>query len=121
MTVISTNVSVTYVSTGSVGPYAFNFSISTAAALKVIVNNTVLSSTAYTVTPVNNNYDNGGSVLLVAPPTVGVSIVLQRSTPLTQTSVYADNTLSPCFTACSLACRSLSLTSPSSPPACRAR
>ena len=91
MTVISTNVSVTYVSTGSVGPYAFNFSISTAAALKVIVNNTVLSSTAYTVTPVNNNYDNGGSVLLVAPPTVGVSIVLQRSTPLTQTSVYADN------------------------------
>jgi hypothetical protein len=91
MTVISTNVSVTYVSTGSVGPFAFNFSISTAAALKVIVNNTVLSSTAYTVTPVNNNYANGGSVLLVAPPTVGVSIVLQRSTPLTQASVYADN------------------------------
>lgn len=98
MTVIAQNTSVTYVSSGSVGPYGFNFPISTPAALKVIVNNTVLASTAYTITPVNNNYDNGGSVLLVSGPPSGQSVVLQRSTPLTQTTVYVDNLPQPMVT-----------------------
>lgn len=91
MSVITQNISVTYISTGTVGPYAFNFSLSTSAALKVIVNNTVLSPTAYIVTPVNNNPNNGGSVLLLSPAPAGQSVVLQRSTPLTQASVYTDN------------------------------
>lgn len=91
MSVITLNTSVTYTSAGSVGPYPFDFPISTAAALKVIQNNVVLASTAYTVTPVNNNFDNGGSVTLITAPTAGQTIVLQRSTPLTQASVFHDN------------------------------
>jgi len=95
MTVIAQETSVTYISTGSVGPYAFNFPISTSAALTVTVNGTLLASTAYTVTPVNNNYDNGGSVVLVSAPSAGQTVVLQRSTPLTQTSVFTDNMPTP--------------------------
>lgn len=91
MTVIAQNTSVTYISTGSAGPYPFNFPISAAAAMKVIQNNTVLPSTSYTVTPVNNNFDNGGKVLLNNVVPAGQTLVLQRSTPLTQTSTYADN------------------------------
>lgn len=91
MSVISQNTNVTYVSSGSVGPYAFNFPISTPDSLTVIVSNTILAPTAYTITPVNNNYDNGGSVLLVAAPPSGQTVVLQRTTPLTQTSVFTDN------------------------------
>jgi hypothetical protein len=91
MTVISLNTNVTYTSTGSVGPYGFNFPIAGPAALLVIVDNTTLPSTSYTIAPVNNDYDNGGSVTLNSPPAVGVPIVLQRSTPLTQTTVFADN------------------------------
>ena len=91
MTVISQNTSVTYTSTGSVGPYAFNFPISSPAALTVIVNGTAQPSIAYTITPVNNNYDNGGSVSLNTAPSSGQSVVLQRLTPITQTTVYTDN------------------------------
>ncbi len=91
MTVIAQNISVTYISTGSVGPYAFTFPISDPTALKVIVNAVLLSPAAYTIVPVNNNYDNGGSVTLLAAPLVGQSVVLQRSTPITQASVFVDN------------------------------
>lgn len=91
MTVIAQNVSVTYTSAGSAGPYAFNFPISTAGALSVTVNNVVQPPTAYTVTAVNNNFDNGGSVTLNAAPPSGQVVVLKRTTPLTQASVFADN------------------------------
>ena len=89
MTVISQNTFVTYTSTGTVGPYAFNFSISTADALRVTVNGVIQLSTAYTVTPVNNNLGNGGSVVLHTAAPVNQIVVLRRVTPLTQTSVYA--------------------------------
>jgi hypothetical protein len=91
MTVLSTNVSVTYTGSGTVGPFAFTFSISSPAAMTVYVNNTLQSSSAYTIAPVNNNYDNGGSVTMIAPVPNGQPIKLQRSTPLTQTQVYTDN------------------------------
>lgn len=91
MTVITQNTNVTYVGTGSVGPFPFNFPISTPAALDVIQNGTILAITSYTISPVNNNYDNGGLVTLNAIVPVGQSLVLQRQTPLTQTSVYTDN------------------------------
>lgn len=95
MSVIAQNTSVTYISSGSVGPYAFNFPISDPTALKVIVNAVLLASTAYIVSPLNNNYDNGGSVTLNAAPPTGQSVVLQRSTPLTQTTVLTDNVPQP--------------------------
>lgn len=91
MSVTSLNTNVTYIGTGSVGPFSFNFSLSSPAALKVIQNNVLLASTAYTIVPVNNNYDNGGLVTLNAPCPVGQTLVLQRSTPLTQGSVFTDN------------------------------
>lgn len=95
MTVIAQNVSVTYTGSGSVGPFSFNFPISSPAALKVIQNNTVLATTAYTISPINNDYDNGGLVTLNAPCPVGQSLVLQRSTPLTQATVFSDNLPTP--------------------------
>jgi len=91
MTVITLDVNVTYTGSGSVGPFSFNFPISTPAALLVIQNGTVLATNAYTIVPVNNNYDNGGLVTLNAPVPSGQPLVLQRSTPLTQTRVFADN------------------------------
>lgn len=91
MTVISQNISVTYVSTGSVGPYAFNFPISDPTALMVKVNNVVQASTAYTITPVNNNYDNGGSITLNNPAPAGQTVQLLRATPLTQLTTFLDN------------------------------
>ena len=95
MSVLTTSTNVTYTSTGSVGPYGFNFSVSTPAALTVIVNNVTLLSTAYTTTPVNNNYDNGGSVTLNNAPPAGQTVVIQRATPLTQVSVFYDNVPQP--------------------------
>lgn len=92
MSVIAQNTSVTYISAGSVGPYGFNFPISDPTALKVFVNAVLLASTAYIIAPVNNNYDNGGSVTLNAIAPVGQTVLLQRSTPLTQTTVLTDNT-----------------------------
>ena len=91
MTVLSLNVNVTYTGTGSVGPFSFNFPISTPQALTVIQNNAVLPETSYTIAPVNNDYDNGGQVTLNAPCPVGQTLVLQRITPLTQTSVFTQN------------------------------
>jgi hypothetical protein len=91
MTVIAQNVSVTYTSTGSVGPYAFNFPVSSDDSLTVIVNSAAISPALYIVKPVNNNLDNGGSVTFLTAPPAGQSVVIQRSTPLTQMSVFADN------------------------------
>lgn len=91
MTVIAQNTSVTYTSTGTVGPYAFNFPISSNASLQVKVNNVVLSQTTYTITALNNNLDNGGLVTLAAAPPAGQLVVLTRMTALTQTTVYTDN------------------------------
>lgn len=91
MSVISQNISVTYISTGSVGPYSFNFPISSPDSLKVLVNNAVLTSDNYIITPVNNDYDNGGSITLNTAPLSGQTVTLQRSTPLTQTREFTDN------------------------------
>lgn len=95
MSVVTLNISVTYTSTGSVGPYGFNFPISEPAALKVIVNNAVIPPTGYTIVPLNNSYDNGGSITFITAPTAGQTVVLQRSTPLTQTSQFYDNMPTP--------------------------
>jgi hypothetical protein len=89
-TVTSQSTSVTFTCTGSVGPYAFTFPISDAASLTVIKAGTTLASTAYTIAPTNNNYANGGKVTLNTACSTG-TLVLQRNTPLTQTSVFTDN------------------------------
>lgn len=84
---------VSYTCTGGFGPFAFTFPITNAAALTVTLNSVLLSSTSYTVVPVNNNYNNGGNVTLGGgyPCTAGQPIVLTRVTPITQTVQFYDN------------------------------
>ncbi len=88
--VTNTSYSVSYSCSGSTGPYAFNFPISAATSLAVIENGTTLASGLYTIQPTNNSYTNGGSVTLNAACSSG-TLVLQRVTPLTQTTNYYDN------------------------------
>ena len=57
-----------------------------AGKIRAVVGAAILAQTAYTITPVNNNYDNGGSVLLVVAPPSGQTVMLQRTTPLTPLS-----------------------------------
>lgn len=94
-TVVSQNISATFTCTGTTGPFAFTFSISAANAITVNQNGTALSPTAYVVTPVNNNYDNGGSVTLNAACPNAQTLTITRTTPLTQNTVFADNMPNP--------------------------
>ena len=89
-TVTSQTTSVSFACTGSVGPFPFTFPISDPTALTVIQAGATLGPTTYVVAPVNNNYANGGSVTLNTACVTG-TLVLQRNTPLTQTSVFNDN------------------------------
>jgi hypothetical protein len=91
MSVLTQVFRASFISTGTTGPYPFAFPISDPTAMTVTVNGTLLSPALYTVSPLNNNYDNGGSVTLSNAPPSGQTVVLQRSTPLTQTSVFSDN------------------------------
>jgi hypothetical protein len=91
MTVISQNINVIYTGTGSVGPFAFNFPISSADSLQVIQNSIVQPFSAYTVRPLNNDFDNGGFVVMNTPVPAGQTLELQRMTPLTQLRVFRDN------------------------------
>jgi hypothetical protein len=91
-TVTTQTTSASFTCTGSSGPYPFLFPISDASALTVAQDGIVLSSSSYTVSPVNNNYTNGGSVTLNATcPSGGNLLLLRRVTPLTQTMVFTDN------------------------------
>lgn len=90
-TVVSQNISATFTCTGTAGPFAFTFSVSAANAITVNQNGTVLSPTTYVVTPVNNNYDNGGSVTLNAACPNAQTLTITRTTPLTQSTVFTDN------------------------------
>ena len=87
-TVTGTATSASFTCTGSTGPFSFTFPIDTAAAMTVTQNGTVLASSAYTIAPVNNSYDNGGSVTLNTACPSGQTLVLQRVTPITQLTQY---------------------------------
>ena len=87
-TVTGTAVSASFTCSGSTGPYPFTFPISTAEAMTVTQNGTVLSSSVYTIAPVNANYDNGGSVTLTTACPSGQTLVLTRVTPLTQLTEF---------------------------------
>jgi hypothetical protein len=56
--------------------------------MTVTQNGAVLSSSAYAISPVNNSYDNGGSVTLNTACTNGQTLVLQRVTPITQLTQF---------------------------------
>jgi len=90
-TVTSQTTSVSFTCTGSTGPFPFTFPISDPTALTVIQAGTTLASTSYTVAPVNNAYQNGGSVTLNSACPTGAALVVKRTTPLTQQSIFTDN------------------------------
>ena len=94
-TVTSTTSRVTFTCTGSVGPFAFTFPISDPTAMTVTQNGTLLASNLYTITPVNNSYENGGSVTLVTACPNTQPLVLTRVTPLTQETLFYDNMPAP--------------------------
>src|ERR1017187_8399099 len=90
-TVGSQPYTVQYTCTGGLGPFPFAFPISEPAALTVNMNGTLLAPTSYTLTPVNNDYNNGGSVTLVGACTTGWIQILTRVTPMTQDIHFYDN------------------------------
>jgi hypothetical protein len=87
-TVTGIATSASFVCSNSQGPFPFTFPISAPTAMTVVQNGTVLSSSAYTIVPVNNNYDNGGSVTLNTACPTAQTLVLQRVTPITQLTQY---------------------------------
>ena len=91
--VLNVPYTVTYNCTSGYGPYGFVFSISDPTSMTVTLNGTLLPSTAYTVTPVNNNFLNGGNVTLQSgyPCQSGWQITLTRSTQPTQLVQFYDN------------------------------
>jgi hypothetical protein len=56
--------------------------------MTVVQNGAVLAPGNYTVAPVNNNYDNGGSVTLNTACPTGQTLFLQRVTPITQLTQF---------------------------------
>jgi hypothetical protein len=56
--------------------------------MTVVQNGAVLAPGNYTVAPVNNNYDNGGSVTLNTACPTGQTLFLQRVTPVTQLTQF---------------------------------
>jgi hypothetical protein len=56
--------------------------------MTVTQNGTVLASSAYTISPVNNSYANGGSVTLNTACPAAQILVLQRVTPITQLTQF---------------------------------
>jgi hypothetical protein len=91
--VLNVPYTVTYNCTSGFGPYPFAFSISDPTSMTVTLNGTLLPSTAYTVTPVNNDFLNGGNVTLASgyPCQSGWQIILTRSTQPTQLTQFYDN------------------------------
>ena len=87
-TVTGTATSATFTCTNSTGPYPFSFPVSSATALTVTQNGIVLAPGNYTISPVNNSYDNGGSVTLNTACPSGQTLVLQRVTPVTQLTQF---------------------------------
>lgn len=83
-TVTGTATTASFTCTGSSGPFPFTFPISAATSMTVTQNGVILYTGSYTITPVNNSYDNGGSVTLNTVCPVGQTLVLERITPVTQ-------------------------------------
>lgn len=88
---------VTYTCTGATGPFAFTFPAFDASGFAVVETvtstniQTTLASSAYTSTPVNLSYMNGGSVTLNTACPSGDTLTIQRETEQTQLNVFTQN------------------------------
>ena len=88
-TVVSPTHTVSYTCVGTTGPFSFTFPIYTSTDLTVTESN-IGVLTGYTVTPVNNDYMNGGSVTLANACTSGDTITITRTTTITQEQQYIN-------------------------------
>jgi hypothetical protein len=94
--VTSTNSSVIFTCSGSQGPYPFSFPVvPDSTALQISETDlsgtvTILPSTAYSTTAVNNDYKNGGGVTITAGCPSGYTLTIKRITPQTQTDVFTN-------------------------------
>ena len=94
-TVTGTTTSATFTCAASTGPYAFTFPAFDLSGIAVIETTnvgvqTILPTTAYTGTPVNNSYMNGGSVTLGTACPSGDTLTIQRTTEQTQLSAFTE-------------------------------
>jgi hypothetical protein len=98
-TITGTASTVSFACANSSGPYPFTFPVLDSGSIFVIeiVNGsppgvmTVLPSNQWTSTPVNQNYANGGSVILTQPCPSGDTLWIARVTEPTQLTDYVPN------------------------------
>jgi hypothetical protein len=96
MTVSSTTTKNSYSGNGSLTVFAYGFKIFDEEDIEVILrNDTTGTETVQTIT---TNYSisnvgnaNGGNVTFVTAPASGITVVLRRASPLTQTTDYTPN------------------------------
>lgn len=89
--------SASFTCAGSVGPYPFTFPAYDDGSLEIIEtvistgSSTTLPTTAYTIVPVNNSLENGGSVTLNTACPIGYKLTIQRDTEETQLNSFTNN------------------------------
>jgi hypothetical protein len=96
MTVSSTTTKNSYSGNGSLTVFAYGFKIFDEEDIEVILRNDTTGTetvqtitTNYSVSNVGNA--NGGNVTFVTAPASGITVVLRRASPLTQTTDYTPN------------------------------
>jgi hypothetical protein len=96
MTVSSTTTKNSYSGNGSLTVFAYGFKIFDEEDIEVILRNDATNTetvqtitTDYSVSNVGNA--NGGNITFVAAPASGITVVLRRASPLTQTTDYTPN------------------------------
>jgi hypothetical protein len=96
MTVSSTTTKNSYSGNGSLTVFAYGFKIFDEEDIEVILRNDTTGTE--TVQAITTNYSisnvgnaNGGNVTFVTAPASGITVVLRRASPLTQTTDYTPN------------------------------
>jgi hypothetical protein len=96
MTVSSTTTKNSYSGNGSLTVFAYSFKIFDEDDIEVILRNDATNTetvqtitTDYSVSNVGNA--NGGNITFVTAPASGITVVLRRASPLTQTTDYTPN------------------------------
>jgi hypothetical protein len=95
--VTATTQKVQYTCAGTTGPFTFAFPITATTDLNVVVTDasandtTLVLTTNYTVSAVNNDFAQGGSITLVSACTSGYTLTIKRYIPATQPSHFTEN------------------------------
>ncbi len=87
MTVENTNNTISYTGNGSVTTFAYNFLVYQESHLFIYFDD-ILQTVGYTVTDIGE--EDGGNVVFVTPPDIGVIIRIDRTVPETQLIEYQE-------------------------------